>query len=85
LDIKYDRDSDKELERLGQEIVQYKTELQVMNAKPSGRYLRFEVPSQFRTDRVFSTAIALECILDKYHNRLQEDTELATGFWVTKF
>jgi hypothetical protein len=80
LPIDLRRDSDKDLERVGQEIIAFKTELQVMTAKPKGRYLRFEVPNKFRTDRVISTALAIDCYLGDTVDYYEE--ELAVGGWV---
>ena len=77
------RAEDKELERIGQEIIAFKTELQVMTAKPKGKYLRFEVPNKFRTDRVISTALAIEGYLEDIKNNAFADNELAVGRWIS--
>lgn len=78
------RDQDKELERIGIEIIAFKNELRVMTAKPKGRFLRFEVPNRFRTDRVISTALAIDAYIESKHN-FEDDEELAIGTWLHKF
>jgi len=81
LPIDIRRDLNKEIERAGQEMVQFKTELQVMTAKPKGKYLRFEVPEKFRTDRVIATGLCISGYLqDRF--AVYEDTEMTTGMWV---
>jgi intein/homing endonuclease len=77
------RDADKDLERAGIEIVAFKNELRVMTAKPKGKFLRFEVPNKFRTDRVISTALAIDAYIES--NRKYEDfDDLAIGSWVSR-
>lgn len=76
------RDANKELERAGLELVSFKNELRVMTAKPKGKFLRFEVPNKFRTDRVISTALALNCYLGDLNNNMFEE-ELPCGRWVS--
>jgi len=76
------RDENKELERIGQEIVAFKNELRVTTASPKGRYLRFEVPNRFRNDRIISTALAVEAYLESSRNEYSDEEILATGFWI---
>ena len=77
------RDSDAELERIGQELIALKTEMQVVTAKPRGKYLYFEAPNKkFRTDRIMSTMLAIDCYIED--SKLQEDEDcLAVGSWIS--
>ena len=75
------KDPNKEMERAGLEIIAFKNEMRVMTARPKGKYLRFEVPDKFRTDRVMSTALAISSyIADRFKNFTDE--ELAIGGWI---
>jgi len=75
------RDLNKDIERAGQEIIAFKTELQVMTAKPKGKYLRFEVPDKFRSDRAMSTALAIDGYLEEIRSAYGE-IDLAVGSWI---
>lgn len=77
------RDSDVNLEKAGQELIAFKTELKVMKAIPKGRYLRFVVPKRFRTDRVMAVSLALEGFIEDYKGNYEGyDEELAIGTWI---
>jgi hypothetical protein len=76
------KDPDKNIEKIGQEIVAFKTELQVMTATPKGRFLSFEVPNRFRTDRVISTSLAIDCYLTEFKDSFS-GVPLAVGSWAS--
>lgn len=84
LPINLYRDVNKDMERVGNEIIAFKTEMQVMTAKPKGKYLRFEVPNKFRTDRVMSTALCMEGYLQVCRNYSDGDDDLPVGRWINK-
>jgi len=78
------RSPDQELERAGNEIIQTKRELLVLQAENRGAYYTFSVPSQFKKDRATSLALANQAANEVVFGLATKiDTPaLATGFWI---
>jgi hypothetical protein len=77
------RHSDRELERIGKEIIETKREMLVLQAEGKGNHFVFDVPSQFKKDRVTAFVLANQAS-NEYLYALGDTTisELATGYWV---
>jgi len=77
------RAGDKELERAGNEIIETKRELLVLQAEGRGNYYKFDVPSQFKKDRATALALGIRAANEHIANgALVENVELGVGFWV---
>jgi len=83
LPIDLRRHSNKELEKAGNEIIQTKRELLVLQAIGKGVYYSFEAPAQFKKDRATSLVLANQAANEVMSGVKPEETvALAQGFWV---
>lgn len=75
--------SDKEYEEMAQEILSLKREMLVIQAEGKGNYYTFDVPSQFKKDRITALTLALRAADEFLGNNIEKkNAEPATGFWV---
>ncbi len=83
LPIDLRRSSDKELEKSGQEIIQTKRELLVLQAEKKGNHYHFDVPAQFKKDRATSLALANQAANEFVTGETKTfSSNLGIGFWV---
>lgn len=80
----FKRDEDKKLEMAYMEIRQLFSEMMVTKPKPVGNTLKFEVPYNFKNDRVVALALGVDAYLElRSPNWLKkEEEDLPIGFFV---
>lgn len=84
INLRRDALGNKQLERIGRELIMTKQELMVMASTPRGANLHFSVPNSFRMDRAVALALVVDAVIDKREPSWQTNIpqELPVGAWV---
>jgi len=79
------RCSDRELEKIANDLLETKRELLVLQAEGKGNYYTFDVPSQFKKDRATSLVLANQAANDFLDElKVSVKFELPLGSWVKR-